>query len=398
MINQFSPKTIGGLATLKNLNRSHVLNTIRRAPGISRAGIAQKAGLTKATVGGVVQSLIENDWIIEGELRHQPEGRPIRPLHLNSTSYFMLGAEVDVEELRVAACNLLGEIIASHRIAHKPADPGKTAQCLTRMLESLRDEPILKSRVCLGLGLAVPGTISSQTGLLRVAPNLRWSEVNFLSLLYSKLSLSNDVWLIENEANAAAFGEFYFYKGVATPSLTYISLGTGIGCGLVSGTEFPSVNSGNQGLFGEIGHTVLQPDGALCRCGNAGCVETLVSGWALREQMGVASDESLVEAVAKRNNDESVASNLITAGKALGMLMLNLHHTINTSTLVIGGPLVELGDLFINTALEYFENNQFNLLQDSGSAVPVIVNKNNALTAARGAAAQVMAKAVLDSD
>jgi len=394
MPNSFTPQAAGDLNYLKSLNRSTILSTVRRNPGLSRADIALQTGLTKATVGGVVQILLEQGWLREGELHARGGGRPGRALHLDDAHHCMLGAEVGVKGLRLVACNLLGEILASLHREEPPTTPEATARRLAELLGELRDDPAIAGRSCLGLGVAVPGPVSPQAPILRLAPNLGWVDIDFLALLRAQCRGPEGIWLLENEANAAAFGEFYFFDGAPPESIAYISAGSGIGCGVVSGDHFPVIPRGRQGLVGEIGHTVLQPGGALCHCGNRGCAETLVSGWALREALKIDPRASLSASVSARGDEAEVQAALARAGDALGLLLLNLHHTLNPSMLIVGGSLMRLGARLIEPALNYFDAHQNDLLRQA-QAVPVKVVEDSTFTAARGAAAQVMARAAV---
>lgn len=395
MHNAFTPHTSGDLNYLKSLNRSTILSTVRRSPGLSRADIALRTGLTKATVGSVVQALVERGWLREGELHSRGGGRPGRALYLDGERHYMLGAEVGVKGLRLVACNLLGVVLASIHQEEPPTDPATTAKRLAALLVQLRQAPDIADRRCLGLGVAVPGPVSPKAPILSLAPNLGWVDIDFLALLREQPDLPDGVWLLDNEANAAAFGEFYFFEGVPPESIAYISAGSGIGCGVVSGEHFPLVPRGHQGLVGEIGHTVIQPGGALCHCGNHGCAETLVSGWALREALHVDIDASLSHAVLTRAEDGEVQAVMKRAGEALGLLMLNLHHTLNPSMLILGGSLMKLGESLTGPALAYFGTHQNDLLRQS-QTVPVKVIDDSTYVAARGAAAQVMARAAIE--
>ncbi|WP_110658160.1 ROK family transcriptional regulator [Salinicola halimionae] len=395
MPNSFTPQAAGDLNYLKSLNRSTILSTARRHPGLSRADIALETGLTKATVGSVVQTLVERGWLREGELHARGGGRPGRALYLDGDRHYMLGAEVGVKGLRLVACNLVGEILASCHLEEPPSDPVTTATCLAKLLNQLREAPAIAGRRCLGLGVAVPGPVSPTAPILSLAPNLGWIDVDFLALLREEPDLPDGVWLLDNEANAAAFGEFYFFEGMPPESLAYISADIGIGCGVVSGEHFPVVPRGYQGLVGEIGHTVIQPGGALCHCGNRGCAETLVSGWALRESLGLDIDDSLSASVRARAGEADVQALIQRAGEALGLLMLNLHHTLNPSMLILGGSLMWLKGPLIEPALAYFEAHQNDLLRQSQS-VPIKIIEDSTFTAARGAAAQVMARAAIE--
>ncbi|MCE9682779.1 ROK family protein [Halomonas alkalisoli] len=383
----------GDLHFLKRLNRSAILEMIRRAPGLTRADIATQAQLTKATVGAGVQSLLHQGWLREGELQKSSGGRPGRALHLNDKRHVLFGAEVGVHGLRMVACTLSGQVLESHHEHLVPTTPEVTAKLLAQLLHDMTRAHLNNDRRCLGLGVALPGPIAPDKPVLRLAPNLGWRDIRFLDLLRPHLPQLEGTWLMDNEAKSAAFGELYFRTGNIPESLMYVSAGTGIGSGMVEGSHLPLVTRGVQGLAGEIGHTVLQPGGLYCHCGNRGCAETLVSGWSIRAALGIAEEEDLIATLLPRLSDPDVQITLRRAGEALGILLLNLHHTQNPSEIVLGGSLTQLGDPLLEPALNFFKANQ-NRLLGTTQQVPLRVIEDSTFVAARGAAAQVLASII----
>lgn len=387
------PHRSGDLHFLKRLNRSTILELIRRTPGLTRADIATQAQLTKATVGAGVHSLLQKGWLCEGDLQKSSGGRPGRALHLNEQRFAMLGAEVGVHGLRLVACTPSGQVLISHHERLPPSSPEVTAELLAKLLQSLIQSSALSDYRLLGVGIALPGPVAPEDATLLMAPNLGWRDVQFLDLLRDHLPGQQGIWVMENEAKSAAFGELYFRTGSIPASLVYISAGTGIGSGMVEGNHLPLLSRGLHGLAGEIGHTILQPAGLYCHCGNRGCAETLVSGWSIRAALGITEEEDLIDAVQPRLHEPEVQHVLRRAGEALGILMLNLHHTQNPSEIVLGGSLVRLGAPFLEPALAYFKANQTRLL-DGSRQVPLRVIDDATFIAARGAAAQVLARVI----
>ena len=383
----------GDLHFLKRLNRSAILEMVRRTPGLTRADIATQAQLTKATVGAGVQSLLRQGWLREGELQKSSGGRPGRALHLNEGHHVLFGAEVGVHGLRLVACTLSGEVLESHHEHLVPTTPETTAELLGELLNRLMCSHSVSGRRCLGLGIALPGSIAPDKPILRLAPNLGWRDIRFLDLLRPHLPQLEGTWLMDNEAKSAAFGELYFRTGTIPESLMYVSAGTGIGSGMAEGSHLPLVTRGVQGLAGEIGHTVLQPGGLYCHCGNRGCAETLVSGWSLRAALNIAEEQDLIETLLPRLNEPTVQLSLRRAGEALGILLLNLHHTQNPSEIVLGGSLTQLGAPLLDPALDYFQANQ-NRLLGTTQQIPLRVIEDSTFVAARGAAAQVLASII----
>ncbi|MFD1732492.1 ROK family protein [Deinococcus malanensis] len=171
-----------------------------------------------------------------------------------------------------------------------PGTPAATSEQLANLITQLLRAPQVTGRSLLGLGVAVPGPVAFTEARVLSAPNLGWRDVPFLDLLRPHLHDLDGPWLLENEAKAAAFGEFFFHKYNAPDSLAYISLGTGIGSGFIQSGSPPSILRGAHGLASEIGHTVLQPGGPYCHCGNRGCAETLTSSWSIRAALNISED------------------------------------------------------------------------------------------------------------
>ncbi|GGK26320.1 xylose repressor [Deinococcus malanensis] len=393
MATTFKEYRAGDLGFLKQLNRAAVIDVIRHEPGVSRSEIAARAGLTKPTVSAVVQELLDHGWLAEGELQQGGGGRPGRALHLNEHTHALIGAEVGVHGLRAVACTLNGTIIHALSSTSAPGTPAATSEQLANLITQLLRAPQVTGRSLLGLGVAVPGPVAFTEARVLSAPNLGWRDVPFLDLLRPHLHDLDGPWLLENEAKAAAFGEFFFHKYNAPDSLAYISLGTGIGSGFIQSGSPPSILRGAHGLASEIGHTVLQPGGPYCHCGNRGCAETLTSSWSIRAALNISEDLPLADALVPRLNEPAVHLTLKRAGEALGMLLLNVHHTFNPAKIVIGGSLTRLGEPLLQPALDYFGTHH-NRLLSAQREVPIRVIPDSLFLPARGAAAQVLANVV----
>lgn len=383
----------GDQGFLKQLNRARVLDLVRRHPGLSRAELATHARLTKVTVGTVVADLLQDGWVDEGDLRQGSAGRPGRALYLNEHHHVLLGTEVGVLGIRAVACTLTGRVLASRVVTDLTRTPEDAAARLADLVRALLENPAVIGRSPVGLGVTVPGPVDPADETLLFAPNLNWEDVRFLTLLEPHLPPLPGLRLLDNESNAAAFGEAYWRLGRAPELLAYVSLVTGIGAGLAVGTPTPHLLRGAQGLAGELGHTIIQPGGLYCHCGNRGCAETLLSGWAIRAALGASESEPLEDLVARRLHEPAVQVTLERAGEALGTLLANLHRTLNPSDIVIGGSLTRLKGPLVPTALAFFEAQQRHRLGAPGP-VRVEVRTDSQLIPARGAAAQVLARVI----
>jgi glucokinase len=212
-----------------------------------------------------------------------------------------------------------------------------------------------------GICLAVPGTVSAAENKIIDAPNLHAIEgVPLKDELEERTGLSTTV---ENDANAAAWGEFRFGAGSEATHLVFITLGTGVGGGVVS---HGVLLRGAQGAGGELGHITIQATGPRCGCGNHGCLEALASGTAIaRRAREVASENPdsalgrlavertvLGEDVAElaREGDEAARSVLEETGRWLGIGLAGYVNVFNPEVIAVGGGAARAGDLILEPA------------------------------------------------
>jgi glucokinase len=212
-----------------------------------------------------------------------------------------------------------------------------------------------------GVCLAVPGLILSQKNTVVFSPNLRAIEgIPLKEELGSKIGLP---LTIENDANAAAWGEFRFGAGSEVDHLVFVTLGTGIGGGVIT---HGVLLRGAQGSGGELGHVTVHATGPRCACGNRGCLEALASGTAIgrrgREVASERPDSALGRLAIKRkvlgedvtelarSDDELALSVLEEAGQWLGIGLAGFVNIFNPEMVVVGGGAMEAGELILKPA------------------------------------------------
>jgi glucokinase len=210
-----------------------------------------------------------------------------------------------------------------------------------------------------GVGLGVPGRVLTETGVVAFSPNI--SALNDCPL--APMLKSQVPWpvFIENDANLFAFGENWLGAGAGHDQMLGMTLGTGVGGGLILNGR---VWSGTAGTAGEVGHVTIEPEGYRCNCGNRGCLETMASGaWAvawvkerlarkesswlgeLWEKDPEAIDGETLEAAA-RMNDPLALRAFERVGKALGIAIAGVVHLLGLSRIVIGGRFALAWDHF----------------------------------------------------
>jgi predicted NBD/HSP70 family sugar kinase len=347
--------TAGGQAFLKRLNRTTIVRLVKAHPGISRAEVVERSGLTKSTISVLVQELLDEGWLHEGEsLVTTDVGRRRTPLSLDGSRIGLLGAEVGLDAIHVVACNLLGDILDARTADHSGKDPAASARTLGRLLGEAHDALTGRRYRVLGMAAGVPGVVEADRSRVRFSPHLGWHDVPLGELVRAALgkrSRGAPVTILD-DARAAAFSQYVFGEARHLEPLVYLSLGMSIGAGIVIGGR---LQIGHSGLAGQVGHVILDPAGGPCSCGRRGCAETLVSQRAVSQLITgkdapVLSVQDLTARLAR--GDGAAIEALARAGHHLGHLMLGIGNTLNPAMFVLGGPLSQIGDPFVATAIE----------------------------------------------
>lgn len=331
------------------MNRSVLVRLVMRHPGTPKAELARLTNVTKATVGLLVEELIREGWLRAGSAVANGTGRPTTPLYLNPDLFLLIGAEVGVDYRNVVAINLLGEVVGRRYTAVKTGAPAAAFTSLAQDVKHLTEE--LPGRPILGLGIGLPGPVELGTDTLVVAANIGWRDVPAQALMVQALRdvhLSTLPLLLENEANAGAMAEYMFGVRAANELLVYLSIGIGVGGGIILND---GVFLGLQGYAGEVGHITLVPDGPICTCGRRGCAKALIGQRAISKNLTGHDHLSADELRNFVSAHPALARPvLLEVGRYIGMLAGILIGTINPRSVVIGGPMAELGDLLITAA------------------------------------------------
>ncbi|KQX66906.1 hypothetical protein ASD06_05555 [Angustibacter sp. Root456] len=330
-------------------NTARVLRSLRDEGPASRAQLAQRTGLAKATVGVIVTDLVSSGAVRDDDPVADAgrTGRPGRPVSLDGSDVVGLGLEVNVDYLAATALDLAGRVRLSTQVPLAPSNPdaaGVALQSLAR--ESLATLEADGRRV-LGVTLAVPGQVDRATGSVVGAPNLHWHERDIASELRPALG-GRPLW-IDNDANCAAIGESSFGVARGVDHVLYLTGTVGIGAGLVIDGR---VERGAHGLSGEVGHAPLGDPARACACGRHGCWETAVGLEALVRESGVrlprgsALDPvSVASLVADQSaHDPAVAAGVDRLSRSLATGLSVLALTLDPSLIVLGGFFVPLAD------------------------------------------------------
>ncbi len=325
-------------------NASIVLHQLRLHAPLSRADLAKRIGLNRSTVSSIVARLLDQGFIHETAFQTDKLGRPGLSLELNPLGGCAVGVEIAPDSVHVILTDFVAQVIWRRRVRMSVGEP--QANYLDAADELVR-QALYQARGhglrALGIGLVLPGMVDVQTGELKYAPALRWHDVPFRTTWQERFGLPV---FVENNASAAALGEFYFGVARNVPNFLYVGAGVGMGGGIViNGQLF----RGRGGFAGEMGHMTLDPNGALCACGRQGCWETLVGPQAVvsqyRRRASVAAAQRIdvdghgfEEIVAAADADDLAALAVMQdLGHYLGIGIANLVNIFNPQLVVLGG-------------------------------------------------------------
>ncbi len=343
---------------VRRMNKALLLNQLRLAEPRSRAELAKRTGLTRSTVSSIIAELIAEGFVRETELQKDRVGRPGMQLELNPLGGAAVGVEAGVDFISVRLADFIARPLWTARI---PIVAGSSQEAYLSRAEALVSQALAAADQYglqpLGIGLGVPGLVDLRRGELRFAPNLGWRNVPLREMWTARFSLPI---FVENEANAAALGEYYFGVARQVEDFIYLSAGVGLGGGIVLGGK---LFRGFSGYAGEIGHMTIDPHGEACACGKRGCWETLVGPRAviralktrmegsqaglLHQWAGEDLERLTFEQVvaAGEAGDPVAKAALHKVGRSLGIGIANLVNAFNPQLVVLGGALSRASDL-----------------------------------------------------
>ena len=357
---------------VKQHNLRVILHSLLNEPSLSRVQLARKTNLSNTTITKIISELINQGIVFEDEDNKvedrglRPVGRPRTKIRIEPNARFVIGIHIGVGIFRVAVANLQDELLANQQRQFDIEAPA--SQVLVRIaeiVESLIYTSKIEHSKILGVGIGASGLVESSSGINLIAPNLNWYNIPLQEYFQNTLHLPV---FVDNNVRAMAIAETYFGAGRGVDSLAFVYGRIGVGAGLISrGQVFRGSISG----AGEIGHTImLLHEGEPCRCGNSGCLETLVSEPAILRQAEIIAqlnpdgvlahminqkhDLTTIECVftAARQGDEEVLRMLEERAYYLGVALAGLVNLFNPELILFGGIFAQGQDLFLKPTIQ----------------------------------------------
>ena len=279
-------------------------------------------------------------------------------------NHFAIGVDLGGTNLRIAAVDGTGRLIEKVTLGTK-VSLGRD-HVINEMCDAIQrlSQKYGNSGALQGIGIGVPGIIDMQTGLLRESPNLPgWAEYPVRDEIERRLST---MVILENDANVAGFGEKWFGAARDHEDMAMLTLGTGVGGGIVFGGK---IWHGMNGMAGEFGHTTVEPEGHPCGCGNRGCLEQYASATAVVRMAREAIADNAASQLARAahsdpefsaksiynlaiQGDEDARRIFRRVGRALGIVLSGMVNALNLPIYVVGGGVASAWDAFAPAIFE----------------------------------------------
>lgn len=338
---------------MRRLNRTTILNTIRVRDSISQADIVRSSRLGSTTVSEIISELKKDNLIKEIGPGESPLGRKPRLLRFNPKAGHVLGVDVDVDKIRVAALDLSGNI-EEEIILSNESETGEE-KVLANIEKGVRDilgKIRLSTSQIFGLGICFEGEID-ESGSVIFSANLEWRNIPLKTIIEERCNIPT---FVEDNMRARSLGEYWFGAGQNISNLVCLYVGTGVGAGIIiDGKPYRGMHS----RAGEIGHTSIIADGPECKCGKHGCLEVFASNPAIIsrvEKMIAEGKETIISDLAKRNSrgltldtifdaireGDRVAKEILEqTGYYLGLGVSNIINSFDPEMVILSGDIID---------------------------------------------------------
>lgn len=391
---------------IKKVNILKLLNIIKNSSQITKPELAALSGLTSVTVHNFVNELIEKNIVLEEGSADSSGGRRAVLYRFNSKLFCIIGINIAVRKVTVSIfdldLNILDSASKNCKLELLTVDEG--IRLILDIVYSLLDKSGIELKKIAGIGVAVPGTVNYEKGLIYELPNLtKWKNVPIKDIIENEIKLPVNV----DKDNNCALLALKWKKAIRnSENVVYLSTIEGIGTGVLLGGE---IFRGNRGAAGEVGHITVKIDGPRCNCGNYGCVELFASDLSIINSLCVQLKEqkegifynlcggdfnkvSIPLAVeAAKRGDQLVREVFFNAGRYLSVCVSNVLKVYAPMEIIIESTwLGEFNEIYysiLDFAYEtskFFERNDvritLNNLEDTtilGSATIVLDNLFN---------------------
>jgi len=354
------PSLLGNRDLIRAMNRSIVLNVIKTYGPIARAEVARQTGLSPATVTGITAELIDEDLVFEKDMGDSSGGRRPILLAINPSGGYVIGIKLTETQAIGALTDLEATVIVKRTDNLHGRDPEVIVKQLSLLVSELLKMAGLPKKKLLGVGVGLAGIVDSEQGMLRQSPFFGWRDLPLGDMLQAQVRVPV---YVDNDVNTLTLAEMWFGGGQGIDSFLIVTVGRGVGLGIVVNGQF---YRGVRGGAGEFGHTVIDPEGPTCECGKRGCLEAYVGDPGLVRMAKEAVNRgeiagpitSMSDLLTRAQADDAGARAVFAcAGNVLGQGIANLLNIFNPQKIILSGEGTRAGDLLFGPMRESIAHN-----------------------------------------
>jgi N-acetylglucosamine repressor len=386
----------GTRGTTRQINRQIVLNLVREHQPISRADLARRMQVARGALTTLVEELLEERVIREGDTANIPRGRKPTMLHVRTHDRYVVAVDVRFRRTSMMLSDFGGTEIALETFTTPPEPEALVADLAPRIQRLLRTHGVAE---CEGIGLVVPGMVDRRSGRILNSPPLGWRDVDMRNMLSEATGLPT---FIENSPIACAMAHMWLRGGdtESRDNFVYVSVSDGVGAGVVVNAD---VLHGHGQTAGEFGHVPLSLDGPRCMCGMQGCWEAYTCNIATRarylgleasmpenrdalRETGFTMGDLMTRA---RSGDRRAEDALQETGRYLGVGLGMIITAFSPARVLVGGEITAAWDLIGETVVLAARERA---LTDVARNTPIIPATGERYPRLRGAAALLVAR------
>ena len=380
-------KKLGG-SHIKIENRKLVYSHIFNQSGISRPQITQLTTLSAASVGRITDELLSEGLIEEYASDAGSVGRRPALLRVCGKNIPALAVELDRDKQVCAAVDLTGKVhYRTERdfsvLSHSPYE---ICELVREMADEVMSRPELTGKRFQGLGVALPGLIDMDNGMVLLGSQFRWRNIPLGSMLRDMFP--NMTVTLDNEMNARAAAERIYGELRHAQNAVVLGIGSGVGAGIIANGR---IYRGDHNMAGEVGHIIMDPNGKMCECGCYGCLQTYVADWALFEDANrFKRDANIVDILRSAESGEQWAVSIIDRFVRYAKMAISYFTSLlNPGTIVLSGQLLEEYPAFYEQLLREYPTQAQNLFNTPFRLIKSGLGRDGAIM---GAAADLFQK------
>ncbi len=341
---------------MRRINRSCILEMIRVESPISRTAIAERLNVSLPTVMRIVENLIEEELVLPQGGKEWSGGRRRSLLQFNAQGHVVLGVDLSGTKMYGALSDLSGNVLEELLRPQQGASGEDSYKQLVELIEALLASEKLKERRIRGVGIGTPGVTRHEEGIVNWAPSLNWRDFPLKQKLQQHINLPV---IVDNDVNLAALGELWFGAGRNAKNMVLITIGTGIGSGIIING---SLYRGAHQASGEIGYMLPGKEFIGRRFNAFGALESLASGNGIAQRsrqalQGALSPEALQNISAEdafnaaRKGEDWAVKVIDETVDYLTIAVANVYCCFDPELIVIGGGVARSADLLIKPIL-----------------------------------------------